>query len=129
MNTWNSGGAAFWRTWQSAYSLTHRGGPGIEERVGFTSIPGGQSERVGTLGGMLGGFPIIDSSPRVDESHLLPRSKGTPVKEGQCKCQTARSTRILRAAFDAGSVCSFGHNKSTEGRRNCSAVDHRRREI
>ena len=64
MNTWNSGGAAFWRTWQSAYSLTHRGGPGIEERVGFTSIPGGQSERVGTLGGMALGVSRSSTHPQ-----------------------------------------------------------------
>ena len=64
MNTWDAGRAAFWRTWQSAYSLTHREGPGIEERVGFTSMPGGKSERVGTLGGMALGVSRSSTHPR-----------------------------------------------------------------
>jgi trehalose/maltose transport system substrate-binding protein len=95
MNTWNSGGAAFWRTWQSAYSLTHRGGPGIEERVGFTSMPGGQSERVGTLGGIALG--VSRSSTHPQESMNLIRFLVR--RELQSKKDTANANPPDQPAF------------------------------
>jgi trehalose/maltose transport system substrate-binding protein len=51
MNVWESGGAAFRRTWQWHYRLTHRQESVLSDRTGYTSMPGGPGGRVGTLGG------------------------------------------------------------------------------
>lgn len=51
MNVWESGRAAFWRTWQWGYRLTHWQKSAIWGKTGFTSVPGGRDGRAGTLGG------------------------------------------------------------------------------
>ena len=51
MNVWQSGRAAFWRTWQWKYRLTHWDESALPDRTGYTSIPGGAGGRVSTLGG------------------------------------------------------------------------------
>lgn len=51
LNVWESGGAAFRRTWQWHYRLTHQQESAMSDRTGYTSMPGGPGGRVGTLGG------------------------------------------------------------------------------
>ena len=51
MNVWDSGGAAFRRTWQWHYRLTHQQESAMSDRTGYSSMPGGPGGRVGTLGG------------------------------------------------------------------------------
>ena len=52
-NVFASGRAAFFRWWESDYSLTHWAPlPGdTGEKIGITSVPGGKVGRAGTLGG------------------------------------------------------------------------------
>jgi trehalose/maltose transport system substrate-binding protein len=51
LNVWESGGAAFRRTWQWHYRLTHQQESAMSDRTGYASMPGGPGGRVGTLGG------------------------------------------------------------------------------
>ena len=71
MNMWNSGRAAFWRTWQWNYRLTHWNEPAMGDRTGFTSVPGGKGGRVGTLGGT--GLAISRSADHAREAIALVR--------------------------------------------------------
>jgi trehalose/maltose transport system substrate-binding protein len=80
-NYWGSGKAAFLRSWQSDYSLLIRGWPFAESgshtpsssftRFGVTSMPGGESARVGTLGG--NGLAVSQSSAHPREALELIR--------------------------------------------------------
>jgi trehalose/maltose transport system substrate-binding protein len=71
MNLWNSGRAAFWRTWQWHYRLTHWQEPAMGDRTGYTSVPGGKAGRAGTLGGT--GLAISRSSAHPQEAIALVR--------------------------------------------------------
>ena len=51
LNVWNSGGAAFRRTWQSDFRLSHWQSSSLGAVTGFTSLPGGPGGRASTLGG------------------------------------------------------------------------------
>ena len=51
MNLWNSGGAAFRRSWQSDFRLSHWQNSSLGAVTGYTSLPGGPGGRVSTLGG------------------------------------------------------------------------------
>ena len=51
MNLWASGRAAFWRTWEWDYRLTHWHESAMGDKTGFTSVPGGRGQRAGALGG------------------------------------------------------------------------------
>src|SRR5262249_53287762 len=51
MNIWGSGRAAFWRTWQWHYRLTHWRETAMPNSTGYTSMPSGGGARVGALGG------------------------------------------------------------------------------
>jgi trehalose/maltose transport system substrate-binding protein len=64
MNLWNSGRAAFWRTWQWNYRLTHWHEPAMGDRTGFTSVPGGSAGRAGTLGGTGLAISRLSAHPR-----------------------------------------------------------------
>src|SRR6202041_2304897 len=51
LNVWNSGEAAFRRTWQSDFRLSHWQNSSLGSVTGFTSLPGGPGGRASTLGG------------------------------------------------------------------------------
>jgi trehalose/maltose transport system substrate-binding protein len=51
MNLWNSGGAAFRRSWQSDFRLSHWQNSLVGAVTGYTSVPGGPGGRASTLGG------------------------------------------------------------------------------
>jgi trehalose/maltose transport system substrate-binding protein len=51
MNVWDAGGAAFRRTWQWHYRLTHQQESAMSDKTGYASMPGGPGGRAGTLGG------------------------------------------------------------------------------
>src|SRR5215469_920508 len=69
LNVWDSGNAAFRRSWEWGYSLTHPRESPIRDRTGYTSMPGGPSGRVGTLGGF--GLAISRSSAHPREAVAL----------------------------------------------------------
>jgi trehalose/maltose transport system substrate-binding protein len=72
MNVWNSGLAAFRRTWQSEFRLSHWQKPSIGDVVGFTSVPGGTDGRAATLGGT--GLGVSRSSAHPLEAITFVRS-------------------------------------------------------
>jgi trehalose/maltose transport system substrate-binding protein len=72
MNVWNSGLAAFRRTWQSEFRLSHWQKPSIGDVVGYTSVPGGSGGRAGTLGGT--GLGVSRSSAHPLEAITFVRS-------------------------------------------------------
>jgi trehalose/maltose transport system substrate-binding protein len=71
LNLWNSGNAAFRRSWESGYRLTHPNESPVRDRTGYTSMPGGRAGRVGTLGGF--GLAVSRSSPHRREAVALIR--------------------------------------------------------
>ena len=72
MNLWQSGRAAFWRTWQWDYRLTHwNETTTMGDKTGYTSLPGGHGGRAGTLGGT--GLAISRSSAHPQEAKALLR--------------------------------------------------------
>jgi trehalose/maltose transport system substrate-binding protein len=72
MNVWNSGQAAFRRTWQSEFRLSHWQKPPMGDVVGYTSVPGGQGGRAATLGGT--GLGVSRSSAHPVEAIAFIRS-------------------------------------------------------
>src|SRR5262245_7428633 len=72
LSVWNSGNAAFRRSWQWGYRLTHPHESPVRDRTGYTSIPGGRGGRVGTLGGY--GLAVSRSSAHPREAIALIRS-------------------------------------------------------
>jgi trehalose/maltose transport system substrate-binding protein len=72
MNAWNSGQAAFRRTWQSEFRLSHWQKPSIGDVVGYTSVPGGPGGRGATLGGT--GLAVSRSSAHPLEAITFIRS-------------------------------------------------------
>ena len=71
LNVWDSGNAAFRRSWEWGYSLTHLHESQVRDRTGFTSMPGGRGGRVGTLGGF--GLAVSRSSAHPREAAALIR--------------------------------------------------------
>src|SRR5215468_7535386 len=72
LNVWDSGNAAFRRSWQWGYRLTHPHESPVRDRTGYTSMPGGRGGRVGTLGGY--GLAVSRSSAHPREAVALIRS-------------------------------------------------------
>src|ERR1700732_1433701 len=72
MNVWNSGLAAFRRTWQSEFRLSHWQKLSIGDVVGYTSVPGGPGGRAATLGGT--GLGVSRSSAHPQEAIAFIRS-------------------------------------------------------
>jgi trehalose/maltose transport system substrate-binding protein len=66
LNVWNSGEAAFRRTWQSDYRLAHWQKTFMGDRTGYTGIPGGTEGRAGMLGGT--GLAVSRSSAHPREA-------------------------------------------------------------
>ena len=64
LNLWDSGNAAFRRSWEWGYRLTHRRESPVRDRTGYTSMPGGRGGRVGTLGGYGLAVPRSSAHPR-----------------------------------------------------------------
>ena len=71
LNAWESGNAAFMRSWQWGYRLTHPRESSMRDRTGYTSMPGGREGRVGVLGGY--GLAIPRSSAHPQEAVALIR--------------------------------------------------------
>jgi trehalose/maltose transport system substrate-binding protein len=71
LNVWNTGNAAFMRSWGWGYRLTHPLESPVRERTGYTSMPGGRGGRVGTLGGY--GLAVSRSSAHPREAVALIR--------------------------------------------------------
>jgi trehalose/maltose transport system substrate-binding protein len=71
LNLFDSGLAAFRRTWQWRYRLTHWQGPMQPPTSGFAGMPGGPGGRVGTLGGT--GLAISRYSAHRQEAIALVR--------------------------------------------------------
>jgi trehalose/maltose transport system substrate-binding protein len=71
-NVWLSGKAAFFRAWESDYSLTTwHSRSGHATQFGVTSVPGGWAGRAGTLGG--NGLAVSRTSPNPREALELIR--------------------------------------------------------
>jgi trehalose/maltose transport system substrate-binding protein len=66
LNVWDSGNAAFMRSWEWGSRLTHPSKSPMQGRTGFTSMPGTTKGQVGTLGGY--GLAVSRSSPHLQES-------------------------------------------------------------
>ena len=64
MNVWDSGEAAFRRTWQWDYRLAHWQESAMPDKTGYTSMPGGPGGRVGTLGGIGLGITRFSAHPK-----------------------------------------------------------------
>jgi trehalose/maltose transport system substrate-binding protein len=71
LNDWASGNAAFRRSWEWGYRLTHPNESPVRDRTGYTSMPGGRRERVDTLGGF--GLAVSRSSAHPREAVALIR--------------------------------------------------------
>jgi trehalose/maltose transport system substrate-binding protein len=71
LNLWNSGNAAFRRSWEWSYRLTHLNESPVRGRTGYTSMPGGRGGRAGTLGGF--GLAVSRSSAHHREAFALIR--------------------------------------------------------
>jgi trehalose/maltose transport system substrate-binding protein len=71
LNLWDTGGAAFRRTWQWDDRLTHWQQSVLGEKTGFTGMPGGRGGRAGTLGGI--GLAVSRSSAHPQEAIALIR--------------------------------------------------------
>jgi trehalose/maltose transport system substrate-binding protein len=69
MNMWDSGEAAFRRTWQWDYRLAHWQDSPMPDKTGYTSMPGGPGGRVGTLGGI--GLAVTRSTAHPQEAIAL----------------------------------------------------------
>jgi trehalose/maltose transport system substrate-binding protein len=72
MNVWNSGGAAFRRSWQSDFRLSHWQNSSLGAVTGYTSLPGGPGGRASTLGGT--GLGVSRSSAHPLEAITFIRS-------------------------------------------------------
>ena len=69
LNVWDSGNAAFRRSWEWGYRLTHPRESPVRDRTGYTSMPGGPGGRAGTLGGF--GLAVSRSSAHPREAVAL----------------------------------------------------------
>lgn len=64
LSVWDSGNAAFMRSWQWGYRLTYPRESPERDRTGYASMPGGPGGRVGTLGGIGLAVPRSSAHPR-----------------------------------------------------------------
>ena len=71
LNVWDSGNAAFMRSWEWDYRLTHPHESPVRDRTGYTSMPRGRGGRVGTLGGY--GLAVSRTSAHPQEAVALIR--------------------------------------------------------
>jgi trehalose/maltose transport system substrate-binding protein len=71
LNVWDSGNAAFRRSWEWGYRLTHPSESPVRDKTGYTSMPGGRGGRAGTLGGY--GLAVSRSSAHPREAVALIR--------------------------------------------------------
>jgi len=71
LSVWDSGNAAFMRSWQWDDRLTHPRESPVRDRTGYTSMPAGRGGRVGTLGGI--GLAVSRSSAHPREAVALIR--------------------------------------------------------
>lgn len=71
LNVWNSGNAAFMRSWQWGYRLSHPSESPVQDRTGYTSMPGGRGGRIDALGGY--GLAVSRSSAHPQEAVALIR--------------------------------------------------------
>src|SRR6516165_990813 len=71
LSVWDSGNAAFMRSWQWDYRLTHPHESPVRDRTGYTSMPGGPGGRAGILGGY--GLAVSRSSAHPQEAVALIR--------------------------------------------------------
>ncbi|MBB6147406.1 trehalose/maltose transport system substrate-binding protein [Silvibacterium bohemicum] len=69
LGVWDSGNAAFMRSWQWGYRLTHPRESPMRDRTGYTSMPGGRGGQVGALGGI--GLAVSQSSAHPREAVAL----------------------------------------------------------
>src|SRR5262249_40108850 len=69
LNVWDSGNAAFRRSWEWGYRLTHPRESPVWDRTGYTSMPGGRGGRVDPLGGF--GLAVSRSSAHPREAVAL----------------------------------------------------------
>ena len=69
LNVWESGNAAFLRSWVWPYRLTHPHQSPIRDKTGYTSMPGGRGGRVGASGGY--GLAVSRSSAHPREAVAL----------------------------------------------------------
>ncbi len=105
MNVWNSGLAAFRRTWQSEFRLSHWQMLSIGDVVGYTSVPGGPGGRAATLGGTgFGGIEVFSSSSGSYRLHPFPGSQGSPVQTTARSFRASRTARTLRSASGTGAL-------------------------
>jgi trehalose/maltose transport system substrate-binding protein len=103
LNLWDSGNAAFWRSWEWGYRLTHSKESPLRDRTGYTSMPGGRGGRVGTLGGF--GLAVSRSSAHPREAVALIRfllardlqSRADPPHPGPAAPQLYGLPEILQA--------------------------------
>jgi trehalose/maltose transport system substrate-binding protein len=71
LNVWVGGDAAFMRNWPTAYPATRAASSSIRKEFDVTLLPGGKSDRVGTLGGA--GLAVSRFSPHPREALELVR--------------------------------------------------------
>jgi trehalose/maltose transport system substrate-binding protein len=71
LNIWNSGNAAFLRSWEWADHLTHPGASPMQQNTGVTSMPGDGTMQVSALGGY--GLAVPRSSAHLEEAIALIR--------------------------------------------------------
>jgi trehalose/maltose transport system substrate-binding protein len=71
LNIWDSGNAAFLRSWEWADHLTHPGKSPMQQYTGLTSMPGDGREQVSALGGY--GLAVPRSSVHPQEAIALIR--------------------------------------------------------
>ena len=71
LNVWESGNAAFMRSWQWRYRLTHPRESPMRDKTGYTSMPAGREGRADTLGGY--GLAVSRSSAHPQEAIALIR--------------------------------------------------------
>jgi trehalose/maltose transport system substrate-binding protein len=69
LNVWDSGNAAFRRSWEWGYRLTHPHESPLQDRTGYTGMPGGREGRADTLGGY--GLAVSRSSAHPREAVAL----------------------------------------------------------
>lgn len=71
LNIWDSGNAAFLRSWEWADHLTHPGESPMRQYTGLTSMPGAGTEQVSALGGY--GLSVPRSSAHLKDAIALIR--------------------------------------------------------
>jgi trehalose/maltose transport system substrate-binding protein len=95
LSVWDSGNAAFMRSWQWGYRLTYPRQSPFQDRTGYSSMPGGRGGRVGTLGGI--GLAVPRSSAHPREAVALIRfliARDLPSKAHHAPSEPAREPQL-----------------------------------